>query len=446
MTTPIIDFVNNYIKSNNIRLHMPGHKGKELLGFEMYDITEFDGADVLYHAHGIIKESMNNASALFGTQKTLYSAEGSSLSIRAMLYLAMLYAKSIGRKAKILACRNAHKVFVMSAALLDFEIDWLYGKNYESITSCSITAEEIDKTLSEYDEKPCAVYVTSPDYLGNILDIKAIAAVCEKHDVLLLTDNAHGAYLNFLEENMHPINLGAHICCDSAHKTLPALTGAGYLHISKKAPKILAENAEKAMTLFASTSPSYLILQSLDAVNKYLSGTYRKDLSEYCKNVSDLKRKLCDMGYANESREPLKLTFTPKKFGYRGNELKDYLAANDIICEFYDPDYLVLMLTPQNGEDTLMHIHKVMSALEIKEEIKESPPKIPCPQRATTIKEAVFSDTRKLPLKESLGKIYAGICVSCPPAIPIAVCGEVVDEDVMRCLEYYGEEEIEIRI
>ena len=109
MNTPICDFVQKYCDENTLRLHMPGHKGNAVLGMEPYDITEIDGADSLYEASGIIHESEKNAAALFGTAATFYSAEGSSLCIRAMLFLALLHAKQQRRSRKIVAGRNAHK-------------------------------------------------------------------------------------------------------------------------------------------------------------------------------------------------------------------------------------------------------------------------------------------------------------------------------------------------
>ena len=438
MNTPIVDFVNEYVNSEKTRLHMPGHKGTSLLGFEKYDITEIDGADVLYSADGIIKESMENATALFGTGKTLYSTEGSSLSIRAMLYLAVLYSRKIGRKPVIFAGRNAHKVFVTSAVLLDFDIRWMYDEKSFGITECAVSPEYIDERLSEAYEKPVAVYITSPDYLGNIADIKEISRVCKKHGVLLLVDNAHGAYLNFLPENKHPIYLGADICCDSAHKTLPALTGAGYLHISKEAPSIILDNAEKAMMLFASTSPSYLILQSLDATNKYLSGIYRQKLSDFCRKVSELKKKLSACGIANRDLEQLKITLTPKKFGYTGKEIYKFLSENNIVCEFYDPDYVVLMITPENTPECLDKIYSTLAKLEIKKEITDVPPATPTPDIAMTPREAVMSESEKLPLEKCIGRVFAGINASCPPAIPIVVCGEVITEKTAELMKYYG--------
>ena len=124
METPICDFVRKYAESEEIRLHMPGHKGKNLLGLEALDITEIDGADSLYEADGIIRQSEENASELFDCP-TFYSTEGSSQCIRAMLYLAMLYGKSRGKRPLIAAARNVHKTFLSAAALLDLDVLWL---------------------------------------------------------------------------------------------------------------------------------------------------------------------------------------------------------------------------------------------------------------------------------------------------------------------------------
>ena len=239
MDTPICDFVRDYAERNTLRLHMPGHKGKALLGMEALDLTEISGADSLYEADGIIRESEKNAGTLFGAH-TFYSTEGSSQCIRAMLYLAVLHAKQMGRRPLIAAGRNAHKTFLSAAALLDFDIQWLWPGEGESYLSCKIGAAELDAALTVMPEKPAAVYLTSPDYLGNMVDIKNVAEVCHRHGSLLLVDNAHGAYLKFLPESRHPMDLGADLCCDSAHKTLPVLTGGAYLHIAHSAPAQLA--------------------------------------------------------------------------------------------------------------------------------------------------------------------------------------------------------------
>ena len=234
MTQPICSFVQEYAHENILRLHMPGHKGKRMLGPEALDITEITGADVLYASEGIIRKSEETASALFGSARTLFSAEGSSLCIRAMLYLAHLYAARRGRKPRILAGRNAHKVFLSAAALLDVEIGWIYPEKSESLLSGCFSLKRLEEMLEEEDFT--ALYLTSPDYLGNIADLAACAEICHRHGVLFLVDNAHGAYLKFLPDSRHPLDFGADLCCDSAHKTLPVLTGGAYLHFSCSCP------------------------------------------------------------------------------------------------------------------------------------------------------------------------------------------------------------------
>ena len=439
MTTPICDFVKKYLDGNNHRLHMPGHKGKSFLGFEGLDITEIEGADVLYHAEGIIRESEQNAADLFGTARTLYSTEGSSLSIRAMVYLLSLYAVSIGKKPHILAARNAHKAFIMAVALSDVCLSFLYGEEDDGLVSCRVTPEALDKALSSMQELPTAVYITSPDYLGNVADIEGLSAVCKSYGVILAVDNAHGAYLRFLPESRHPIDLGADICCDSAHKTLPVLTGGGYLHISKNAPSFFAENADRAMTVFSSTSPSYLILQSLDYANKYLSEGYRDSLARMCKKVAQTKERLASDGISLCGDEALKITVATKDFGRRGDELSAYLEKNhNIYAEFSDPDYIVFMVTPETDNETLVALETALTSVQKKSRISEGVPKIPKLQRAISARQALYSPCEEIDIEHSAGRILASPTVSCPPAIPIAVCGEILTDDAIRVMEYYG--------
>jgi len=438
MDTPVCDFVKQYRARDTVRLHMPGHKGVASLGPEPLDITEIDGADVLYASQGIIRRSEENAAALFGTARTVYSAEGSSLSIRGMLYLLAVYAKRLGKPTLIAAGRNAHKVFLTASALLGLDIAWIFPEKRESLTVCGITGEALDRFLSQCPVKPAAVYITSPDYLGNVADIPALASVCHRHGALLAVDNAHGAYLRFLPEGRHPITLGADLCCDSAHKTLPVLTGGGYLHISTSAPAEFRELAETAMSVFASTSPSYLILQSLDQANRYLAEGYRERLAKYCEEVSALKRRLASAGFSVTGSEPLKITLRTKPYGYTGTETAGFLEQRGIVCEYSDPDFLVLMLTPESGRETLSALEKALLALPRKEALPEALLPFPTPRQILTPREALLSPCRDVPVRESLGKILAAPTVSCPPAVPVVVSGEEIGEDAIRVMAYYG--------
>ena len=438
MNTPICDFVRDYAAHGSLRLHMPGHKGRAVLGPEALDITEIPGADVLYHAEGIIAESEKNAASLFGSARTLYSTEGSSLCIRAMLYLARMYALARGRRLCIAAGRNAHSTFLGAAALLDLDVCWLFPENTQGLLSCSPSPGELEALLKR--ERPAAVYLTNPDYLGNFLDLTALAAVCHANDTLLLVDNAHGAYLRFLPRSLHPLDQGADLCCDSAHKTLPVLTGGAYLHCARRCPGELTDMAEQALRLFASTSPSYLILQSLDRANRTLAEDFPAALSETAKRVEALRLTLAAQGWTLCGSEPMKLTLCPKARGYTGEQLAARLEAQGIVAEFFDPDYLVFMFTPALDGADFMRLQGALEKLPPRPPIPEKPPALSRPQPRLRPREAMLAPFESLPGAACRGRILAAPTVSCPPAVPILVCGEEIDDAALALFAYYGVE------
>jgi len=436
MNTPICDFVRDYMQRGTLRLHMPGHKGKALLGPEPMDITEIPGADVLYHAEGIIAESEANAAALFGSARTLYSTEGSSLCIRAMLYLAKMYANKHGRRPCIAAGRNAHSVFLGAAALLDLDVIWLFPEETEGLLSCRPSLNELGEILRR--EKPVAVYLTNPDYLGNCLDLTAYAELCRANDTLLLVDNAHGAYLKFLPQSRHPLDQGADLCCDSAHKTLPALTGGAYLHCAEHCPAQLREMAEQAMRLFASTSPSYLILQSLDYVNHELTESFPRRLEAAIASADSLRLSLAAQGWRMTGNEPMKLTLCPKARGYTGTELAEILDSQGIVAEFADPDTLVFMFSPALEREDFSRLETALGECSPCPPIREKAPALSRPRPLLSPREALLAPYEELPTSACLGRILAVPSVSCPPAVPILVCGEAIDEKALSLFAYYG--------
>lgn len=437
MNTPILDFLQAYREKNMLRFHMPGHKGKSLLGMESMDITEVSGADSLYEASGIIAKSEANATALFGSQASFYSIEGSSQCIRAMLHL-VIQGREKGTRPLILAARNVHKAFVYAAALLDIEVQWLWPEESRSVCSCPIDAKHLDSVLEGMAEKPAAVYITSPDYLGHMADIAALSEVCHRHDVLLMVDNAHGAYLHFLENPQHPLDLGADICCDSAHKTLPVLTGGAYLHISHNLPKEYVERAKNALALFGSTSPSYLIMASLDACNAYLACDFADKLSAFTKMLSAMKQRLIAYGWQVEESDPLRLTLRAK-----GMELAEKLRQQGIEAEYADNDYVVFMFTPQNTAEELYKLESALLSLK-PEACKDVFLSIPQSVQCVSIRNAVMSPAEIVDVRDALGRICASPLVSCPPAIPIVVSGELICSAAVELLSHYGIDKIEV--
>ena len=437
MNTPVADFVQRYAKAGTARLHMPGHKGRCFLGCEPWDITEIHGADALYEAEGILAESEQNAAALFGSQRTCYSTEGSSQCIRAMLYLAVAASGS----HTVVAARNVHRAFVSAAALLDLEIRWLWPEESRSLCGCPISPAQLEETLHSLPEPPAAVYLTSPDYLGGMAQIPALAQVCHQHSTLLLVDNAHGAYLRFLQPSLHPLDLGADLCCDSAHKTLPVLTGGAYLHLSPTAPAQLGPLAKSALGLFGSTSPSYLTLASLDLCNRYLAEGYPQRLAEAVGRLAELRERLTAAGWRVEPSDPLRVTVAAPR-GVTGQELAGQLRRQGAECEYADRDFLVLMATPENTPEELAHAAAALGQCPG----EANPPQLPLArgERACSIRQAAFAPRETVDAAHSLGRVCGLPTVGCPPAIPIAVSGERITPEALALFAYYGIEQVEV--
>lgn len=438
MTTPIYDFVKAYAESDSVRGHMPGHKGNncynETAGNEIsavfpYDITEIKGADALFEADGIIAESERNAAKLFGTKVTFYSAGGSTLCIQAMLAVCAKQGE------KIIAARNSHKALHSACILLGLSPVWIYPEFEDgSVVSGNVTAESVKKLLKENPDAAC-VYITSPDYLGAVSDVKAIAEAAHSFGKPLIVDNAHGAHLAFLEENIHPIKLGADLCCDSAHKTLPVLTGGAYVHTSSEK---YAAKIKEAMSLFGSSSPSYLILQSLDLCNKYLDGDFRSELLQTVKRVERLKE---DIGGAITvvPSEPLKLTIYALPCGMTGRELADRLRESGIEPEYADETHVMLMFSPQNTESDFERVKNALCNMKMPR-IRLTPPSfnvLPL-QKAMEMREAFFSEAETVDTDDALGRICARTETICPPCVPAAACGEVFDENTIKILKMYS--------
>lgn len=432
VTTPICDFVKRYADSDPARLHMPGHKGKGTFGVESLDITEIDGADSLFQASGIIAESEKNASRIFGAC-SFYSTEGSSLCIRAMVYLARL--KGVRR---IIATRNSHKTFISACALMNISVSWLYPRE-NSLLSCDFDPDVLESALKS--GKADCVYITSPDYLGSVADIKRASEICKKYNKTLLVDNAHGAYLKLLPESLHPIDLGADICCDSAHKTLPVLTGGAYLQVSKS-NAFFVENAKNALSLFASTSPSYLILQSLDAANALMDG-FKASLHKLIPIVAEYKSRLAEKGYTLVGNEVLKLTIDSKKYGYFGYEIAKILENSSIIPEFYDKDHIVFMLSPTD-EASIRRLCEALLSIEKRESIDETPPAIPRGESAVSMHNALYLESETIDARDSLDRVFAAFNVACPPAVPCVTLGERIGADALKCFEYYGIDKVRV--
>lgn len=424
MNTPIADFLEDYEKKGMLRLHMPGHNGEA-----PHDITEIAGADSLYEtdsSRGIIAHSEAIAAKLFGAERTCYSAGGSTLAIQAAL--AILRAQ--GCKT-IAAGRCSHRSLVSSAALLGLEVKWLYPKEYPSAdVDCSKEA------LSGAD----ALFLTNIDYYGG---------TCRASDpgIPVVVDNAHGSYLKFVSkagfgrEYLHPMEFGFPvISAESAHKTLPALTGAAYLHFSKGADY---SRAKEMTALFGSTSPSYLVMESLDKVNGRLLSD-PDSVNRACASVEGLKQRLTALGFTLKRSDPLRVTINARAWGWSGTEFAAYLRAHGAECEMADENYVVLLFSAITSPDDCQRAEVSLELIPRRtaKPLAEYP--VIRPKQETSIREAVFAKQHSVSVDEANGKVCGGIQVSCPPGIPIVMPGERIDSEAVEALKLYGVKSVEI--
>ena len=202
MNTPVVDFVRRYAQQRTARMHMPGHKGRGPLGCEELDITEIAGADELYEAEGIIAQSEANATQLFGTARTYYSTEAAASASGPCSTLRSKCGPQRQAVPVLLAARNAHKALLYAAALLDFDIQWLWPAPDAAgaLCTCPVEPEALASALDELSAEgrtPFGVYPHQPDYLGFVQDVAGLSAVCHAHGLPLLVDNAHGAISTF---------------------------------------------------------------------------------------------------------------------------------------------------------------------------------------------------------------------------------------------------------
>lgn len=440
-TTPLYDFLKSYRASGISRLHMPGHKGafsplnKEDLC--SLDITEIQGADSLFECDGILREAEKNAESLYGSVRTLYSAGGSTLCIQTMLALVR------PRGEKVILARNSHKAAINAMALLGFEPIWLYPQKVDdTVFPGVITPEQVHCALEAHPDA-AAVYLTSPDYFGILCDIRGIKDECRRFGVPLLVDNAHGAHLCVCGE-YHPIRQGADLCCDSAHKTLPAFTGAALMHIGN--PEYLS-GAKETMSLFGSTSPSYLIMLSMELAISWLVQEGASAFEGLRQRVTTIEKLFSEKGFAtpdNYIRDHTRIVLDTLQGGYSGEEFATLLRKAEIEPEFVSTGAVVLLSSPFNRELDFQRLEEFANALPQRNPISYKMHDPVFPIQAMPVRQAVLSPFEVIPLDMADGRICADARIPCPPGVPIVMPGEVIDKKIRNILKMYGINDIKV--
>ncbi len=424
----------SYKSLKRASFHTPGHKGEAFKNEKFYtlDYTELPLTDSLYDCDGIIKQAEQDLSKLYGSKRSIFSSGGNTLCIQTMFRLC---AHGGG---KVICDRVCHRSAVSAMALLGIEPIWINRKlNPQSGLLDFLDLKDIeDKLSTEKDVR--AVYITSPDYYGIMQDIKSISAVCLKYNVPLIVDNAHGSHLKFVGDKLHPLDCGAAMSADSAHKTLPVLTGGAWLHINDEK---FCKNAKKAMALFGSTSPSYPVMASMDLCREWLSSWGRprfEDLKTTVCKIRELAKKSGIYIPDEENSDPCRITLGVWNIGLTGFEAREHFYKFKIEPEFCDANYVVLIPSPYNLKSDWS---RLKLALRKFKEIKKPLPArkdiqiFRNPDKGMSLREAVMSDYEVVSVDESLGRISVETASLCPPGVPVIIPGEKIgkeEQDIIR--------------
>lgn len=416
--TPLYSALLKHQALRRAPFHTPGHKcapgalPQDLLAL---DFTELPDTDSLFEADGPILQAEQAAARLFQAKRTLFSAGGCSLCIQAMLRLAC------PQGGRVLCARNVHRSAVNTMALLGLEPVW-------SVPDAILSA------LKNNTKSINACYVTSPDYYGRLQDIPALAGLCRQKHIPLLVDNAHGTQLAFTQPDLHPLHLGASMTADSTHKTLNVLTGGAWLQIGEER---YMQDAKEAMSLFASTSPSYPIMASLDLARAYQE-EHPAAFAEVQRQVRVLSQTAQRIGITNVSDDPTRLALRTSDIGLTGAAAAEIFRENGVEPEMADGGFVVFICTPWNTEADYQRLAKGLSALPIGKPLPPIPELPPLPPVRLPLRQAVFAPAHAVSLEQAVGRIAAEAACPCPPGIPVVMPGEEVTQEVAQFLRGYG--------
>lgn len=435
MSAPLFEAVKAHAKKQKVSMHMPAHKGNfsALGSIQDFDITEIPDTGSLFDGEGATALAEAQAQKLFGSAATFMSAGGCTLCIQAMLRAAA------PRGGKVVCGRVVHRSAINAMSLLGIEPVWvLPDGSAGELFSGRITAENVRRAL-EKTPGARAVYLTSPDYFGVLSDIGAIADTAREFGVPLLADCAHGAHLKFLEKDISPLALGASMSAESAHKTLPVLTGGAWLQIGDES---FVPEIRRAMALFGSTSPSYPIMISLDLARDWLennAGEFVR-LSRRVQRTAELCRSL-GLTLPEGDCDPTRIAFDVRRFGFDGEDVGELLRGHGIEPEYAGLGKIIFIPSVMNTDGDFDRLDEALKSIFSKAEPSgKKPVKVNAflPQTAMTPREALLAECEYIDIDFALGRTAAEAYCPCPPAIPAAMPGEILGEREIEALRRYG--------
>ncbi len=450
--TPLFDALKEYVDNNTIPFHVPGHKKgqgmdnkfKNFVGTNVLsiDVTVFKQVDSLHKPTGPIKFAQELAADAHNADSTFFSIHGTSGAIQAMIMSV------VNQGDKLLIPRNVHKSItagvILSGAIPIYmhpEIDDAVG------VALNVTPQTVKETLEQNPDAK-AVLIVNPTYYGVSTDIVKIAEIVHEYNIPLIVDEAHGPHLHF--NNKLPIcamDAGADICAQSTHKIVGSLTQSSLLHVRKGLVDV--NRVKTVISLLQTTSPSYILLASLDVARMQMAVNGKElldrtiDLAQYArKKINDIHGYYCfgeevlkkPSAYAFD---PTKITITCKDLGISGYELERILAEKYFIQPEMSDLYNILCVFSIG--DTKESVDALINALDeiSNDECCKLGKKINIidmpniPQSVLTPRDAFNSTTVSIPLADSLGQISAEFLMAYPPGIPILCPGEIITKEIV---------------
>lgn len=448
---PLLDALLRYNEENNLILSMPGNKSgkafrRDELGINFQeklgslDITEVAYLDNLHKPEGVIKESEELLAKTYNVKKAFFLVNGSTSGNMAAIFSAF------NEGDEVLVERNCHKSIYNGLILRKLKVIYIDSVlDEENGILLPIREKEIEEALKKA-ENPKGLIITSPNYYGIKYNIEDYLIKLKKQGLKLIIDSAHGAHFGVTKELPKSLSeIGDYVVL-SAHKTLPALTQGAYLMVNDK-----EFDSDFYIKTFMSTSPSYLIMASLDYARYYLDNFAEEDYSRLIKTEKIYKRRIndlnklrileqCDLkeGYIlDESRYLIIL-----KKGYNGEKLLEYFKSKKIQCEMSFERGVVLILSPMNTEEDFELIYKSIKELDIeslKVDEKNSRYLKVIPKKVMEPYEVFSVEGKTINIEEAEDKIAKEDIIPYPPGIPLVCKGEVISKEVIEIIKDYLE-------
>ncbi len=416
---------------------------RALLGERVFtaDLTEMEGLDDLHAPSGVIAEAEAKAAALWGSDACRFLVNGSTSGVEAMI----LAAAEPG--SRILLSRHVHKSVLLGLILSGAQPVWLEPEELPDWQlDGGISPDEVHRKLEEVPD--CRAFLlVSPTYYGICSPLREIAAVCHEHGIPLLVDEAHGSHLYFDERAPEgAVTAGADLTVQSLHKTGGSMTQSSLLHI--RGGRADVRRVDQSIRLVTSTSPSYVLMASLDGARRQLAGSgpaltaKARALAELCRErlrgtegVDVLSAPLSD---------PLRVVFTAARKGLSGLEIqRELYARSRISVELADRLHVVLVVTWGNTEEEILRLTEAVAAV-VSDRTGEGCLSVParernCPEVFCTPREAWYGDSESVPLEEAAGRVAAESVIPYPPGVPVLYPGEVVTEGLCRYIRQLAE-------